>query len=170
MERTILVSSCISLISMNNLVSSPMSSSFSKSVRFWPSKSGDFVPSSRSLQSHDKSLFPRPCTTPPKRVAYIHPLTSTLYISTMPRSFGTLISGNARRGCELTAEERSRIIAKREAGVLRKDLADKFRCTERCITNTIRRWKKHNTTRSLPRISRPKVVTRREKRHLYCLA
>ncbi|KAF2178937.1 hypothetical protein K469DRAFT_717708 [Zopfia rhizophila CBS 207.26] len=55
------------------------------------------------------------------------------------RSFGTEISGN-----------RGPIISKREAGVLRKDLAAEFRVSEKTITNTLKRWKSHNTVESLP--------------------
>ncbi|KAF2186036.1 hypothetical protein K469DRAFT_707210 [Zopfia rhizophila CBS 207.26] len=66
------------------------------------------------------------------------------------RSFGTEISGN--RGCndELSPKARAVIISKRKAGVLRKDLAVEFCVSEKTITNTLKRWKSHNTVEFLP--------------------
>ncbi|KAF2174433.1 hypothetical protein K469DRAFT_710953, partial [Zopfia rhizophila CBS 207.26] len=66
------------------------------------------------------------------------------------RSFGTEIPGNRGRNDELSPEARAAIISKREAGVLRKDLAVECRVSEKTITNTFKRWKSHNTVESLP--------------------
>jgi transposase len=84
----------------------------------------------------------------------------------MRRSFGDLISGNARGNAELSSEARAGIIAKHEAGVSNKDLAAEFRCNPRTIYNTLKRWKLHNTTKSKDRPGRPDVLTRREKRNI----
>ncbi|KAF2179956.1 hypothetical protein K469DRAFT_715823, partial [Zopfia rhizophila CBS 207.26] len=61
------------------------------------------------------------------------------------RSFGTEISGNRGRNDKLSPKAHAAIISKRKAGVLRKDLAAEFRVSEKTITNTLKRWKSHNT-------------------------
>jgi transposase len=84
----------------------------------------------------------------------------------MHRSFGQEISGNSRGNRELSSEARSAIIAKHEAGVSNKDLVAEFRCSDKTIYNTLKRWKLHNTTHSLDRTGRPEILTRREKRDI----
>jgi hypothetical protein len=53
------------------------------------------------------------------------------------RQFGAEISGNARRGPNLTPEERIRIIAKSDAGVKVSELVEEFERSPNCIRTTI---------------------------------
>ena len=85
-------------------------------------------------------------------------LTLTPSILTMLRSFSTLISKNIKRSYKLTAKKRLKIITKYKARVLHKNLAEKFQCTKRCITNTIKKQKYYNTISSLPKIGCLKVI------------
>ena len=96
------------------------------------------------------------------RVASINTTFSTHQLSTMQRSFGQEISGNARGNKEFTSEQRAAILAKHDAGVMQKDIAEEFRCTRQCIGQTIKRWKNHATLDSLPRKGRTPLINRRE--------
>jgi transposase len=82
----------------------------------------------------------------------------------MQRSFGTEISGNRGRSCELSPLARAGIIAKHEAGCTHKEIAQEFSCAKRTVIRTINRWKNHNTVTSLPRSGRPEVLNRAQKR------
>ena len=85
----------------------------------------------------------------------------------MTRSFGTEISGNRKRGFELTSEQRASLISKREEGLTVRELMAEFKCGRTVIYDTLNRWKTHGTTESLPRAGRPKALTRREQRALF---
>ncbi|OCK83440.1 hypothetical protein K432DRAFT_181927 [Lepidopterella palustris CBS 459.81] len=54
------------------------------------------------------------------------------------RQFGQGISGNARQVVHLTPEQRTRIIAKTEAGCKSTELAEEFHVTYKCIRDTLR--------------------------------
>jgi IS30 family transposase len=57
-----------------------------------------------------------------------------------PRSFGTKISGNARKKPYLTPQERTRIIAKHKAGALLAELATEFSRSKSTMHDTIKRY------------------------------
>ncbi|KAF2807521.1 uncharacterized protein BDZ99DRAFT_510334 [Mytilinidion resinicola] len=84
----------------------------------------------------------------------------------MTRSFGDPIDGNARGNGELLTGQRTAIIAKHQACVSNKELAAEFGCNLRTIYTTIKRFKEHNTTKSLPCSGQPEVLTRRKKRDI----
>ena len=88
----------------------------------------------------------------------------------MQRSFGTEISGNRGRGCELSPLARAGIISQAEAGRTYKELAQDFGCSKRTVRRTINRWKNHNTVASLPRRGRPQKLNRAQKRAVIRLA
>jgi transposase len=87
-----------------------------------------------------------------------------------PRRFGTEISGNRAYKQELSDVTCAAIIAKYDAGVKVAALKEEFRCGKTAIYDTINRWKNHKMLQSLPRSSRPRVLSRREKRILYRIA
>src|SRR3954471_16675078 len=62
---------------------------------------------------------------------------STTHYTTMLRSFGTEISGNRRRGFELTPAQRISIILKREEGLTVRELMAEFKCGRHAIYNTL---------------------------------
>ncbi|OCK73154.1 hypothetical protein K432DRAFT_313566, partial [Lepidopterella palustris CBS 459.81] len=62
---------------------------------------------------------------------------------------------------------RAAIVSKTEAGYPARKLADEYGVTRQCINATLRRWKKHKTTTSLPRSGRLPILSRRQKRLLY---
>jgi IS30 family transposase len=55
------------------------------------------------------------------------------------RAFGIEISSNARKKAYLSPSERTRIIAKHEAGAELAELATKFKRSKSTIYNTIKR-------------------------------
>lgn len=86
------------------------------------------------------------------------------------RQFGREISGNARTTTRLTPGQRTRIIAKSEAGCGTKELAEEFRVTPKCMRDTLQRWQLHHTTKDLPRSGRPKILLQRDERVLFRMA
>ena len=88
----------------------------------------------------------------------------------MPRSFGQEISGNRLRSGELTEVQRAIIISKREEGVPIKSIATEVDCAPRTVTNTIKRWKEHQSIATLPRSGRPTIIGTREARQLHRIA
>ena len=90
--------------------------------------------------------------------------------STMERSFGQEISGNRLPGHELSSEQISAIIAKKEDGVGAQKIAKDFGVSRRVVYNTINRQKHHHTVHSLPRSGRPPILDKQDKRRLFSLA
>ncbi|KAI1518219.1 Transposase [Pyrenophora tritici-repentis] len=84
-----------------------------------------------------------------------------------PRSFGTEISGNARKKPHLTPQERTRIIAKHEAGASLAELATEFSRSKSTIHDTIKRYSLHQTTSDLPRSGRPPRLSSHTKKIIY---
>jgi hypothetical protein len=74
------------------------------------------------------------------------------------RQFGTEISGNRRRGPNLSLEQKLTIIAKARASVSVAELVDKFRRSPNCIRTTIRIGKTRTTTLKAPRSRRPLIL------------
>ncbi|KAF1945089.1 hypothetical protein EJ02DRAFT_67360 [Clathrospora elynae] len=69
------------------------------------------------------------------------------------------ISANCATGGELSIAMRALIISRLEEGVSQRKVADELGVPRSTIENTLRRWKKHNTLQSLPRIGWPSVLT-----------
>jgi transposase len=82
-------------------------------------------------------------------------------------AFSAEISGNARKNPHLTPYERTRIIAKHEAGASLAELASEFECSKFTIHDTIKRYLLHQTTSDLPRSGRPPGVSSYTKKILY---
>jgi transposase len=82
------------------------------------------------------------------------------------RSFGTEISGNRGRGCELSSAQRTAILEAVDAGKKKAAIAREFGCSTRVVFNTIQRWKDHKTVESLPRLGQPPKLNRVQKRNL----
>ena len=57
--------------------------------------------------------------------------------------------GRTKSG-ELSVAQRSAIIYAHQAGATQSKLALDFRCSRRTIYNTLKRFKEHNTVKSLP--------------------
>jgi transposase-like protein len=83
------------------------------------------------------------------------------------RQFGTEISGNGRRGPNLSPQERLRIIAKAEGGVSVAELVDEFQRSPNCIRTTIRLAKNRTTTLEAPRSGRPPILLLHPKNIIY---
>jgi transposase len=83
------------------------------------------------------------------------------------RSFGTEISGNARKKPHLTPSQKTVIIAKHEAGASLAELASEFRRLKSTIHDTIKRFSLHQTTSDLPRSGRPPRLSSRTKKIIY---
>jgi transposase/transposase-like protein len=83
------------------------------------------------------------------------------------RQFGAEISGNARRGPNLTPEERIRIIAKSDAGVKVSELVEEFERSPNCIRTTIRLAKTRTTTQEASRSGRPPILSLHQKKIIY---
>ncbi|KAJ5743349.1 transposase [Penicillium manginii] len=73
------------------------------------------------------------------------------------RRFGTEISGNRRPGGELSSEARAAIIYAHECGVSPTKMAAEFNVARSTIYSTIKRFREHQTLKSLPRSGAPKV-------------
>jgi hypothetical protein len=80
------------------------------------------------------------------------------------RSFGTEISGNARKRPHLTPSQRTVIIAKHEASASLASLASEFGRSKSTIHDTIKRFSLHQTTSDLPRSGRPPRLSSRTKK------
>jgi transposase len=83
------------------------------------------------------------------------------------RSFGTEISGNARKKPHLTPSQRTVIIAKHEASASLAELASEFGRSKSTIHDTIKRFSLHQTTSDLPRSGRPPRLSSRTKKIIY---
>ena len=77
------------------------------------------------------------------------------------RSFGTEISGNRGRGCELSNIQRAYAIGQHEAGKPTSEIAATIHCDPRTIRKTVQREKDHHTVDSLPRSGGPKKLSDR---------
>ncbi|KAJ5414998.1 hypothetical protein N7509_000096 [Penicillium cosmopolitanum] len=75
------------------------------------------------------------------------------------RRFGTEISGNRRSGGELSPEARAAIIYAHECGVSPTKMAAEFNVARSTIYSTIKRFREHQTLKSLPRSGAPKVYS-----------
>jgi transposase len=85
----------------------------------------------------------------------------------LQRAFGAEISGNARKKPHLTPSERTRIIAKHEAGALLAELAFEFERSKSTIHDTIKRYLLYQTTSDLLRSGRPpRLLSRTKKNHI----
>ena len=82
------------------------------------------------------------------------------------RVFGTEISGNRGRNCELKPTDRSAIVAKRNAGVSREAVAREFGVSPSTVTRTVKRWTQNGVFTSRPRSGRPEKLTRAQKRYI----
>jgi transposase len=83
------------------------------------------------------------------------------------RQFGAEISGNGRRGPNLSPEQRLTIIAKAGAGVSVAELVDEFGRSPNCIRTTIRIGKTRTTTLEAPRSGRPPILSLHQKKIIY---
>jgi len=84
-----------------------------------------------------------------------------------PRSFGTEISGNTRKKPHLTPDERTRIVAKHEAGASLAELATEFSRSKSTMHDTIKRYFIHQTTSDLPRSGRRPRLSSYTKKIIY---
>jgi transposase len=82
------------------------------------------------------------------------------------RQFGTEISGNRRKGPNLTLEQRLCIILKREAGVSRAELVEEYGRSKRAIKYTIKTYAHLLTTKDKPCSGRPYMLLPRQKKIL----
>jgi transposase len=94
-------------------------------------------------------------------------LSSAHYTMPPQRAFGAEISGNARENPHLTPSERTRIIAKHEAGALLAELAFEFERSKSTIHDTIKRYLLHQTMSDLPCSGRPPRLSSRTKKIIY---
>jgi hypothetical protein len=101
------------------------------------------------------------------KIARVPIPSSNHYKMPQPRSFGTEISGNARKKPHLTSQEHTRIIAKHEAGALLVDLATEFLRSKSTIHDTIKHYSLHQTTSNLPCSSRPPRLLSHTKKIIY---
>jgi transposase len=72
-----------------------------------------------------------------------------------------------RRGPNISPEDRHRIIAKREEGMLVRELAREFSRSESAIKYTIRTYTNANTTEERYRSGRPNILSRYQKKLIY---
>lgn len=86
------------------------------------------------------------------------------------RAFGTEISGNRVRNGELSENQRTYLIAKAQAGVRTKEIADDLGCSQSCVQKTIQRYNNTGSPASRPRMGRPRKITRRLHRWLLIMA
>ena len=84
----------------------------------------------------------------------------------MPRTPLASISGNRRRGPELTPYRRGEIVGKYNAGVTRQNIAHILETPKSTIDYTIDQASKRPHGESRPRTGRPPKLSDRDKRHL----
>jgi transposase len=106
------------------------------------------------------------CLAEHKTRARAH-LSSAHYTMPPQRAFGAEISGNARKKSHLTPSERTRIIAKHEAGASLAELAFEFKRSKSTIHDTIKRYLLHQTKSDLPRSGWPPRLLSRTKKIIY---
>jgi transposase len=94
-------------------------------------------------------------------------LSSAHYTMPPQRAFGAEISGNARENPHLTPSERTRIIAKHEAGASLAELAFEFERSKSTIHDTIKRYLLHQTMSDLPCSGRPPRLSSCTKKIIY---
>lgn len=78
----------------------------------------------------------------------------------------SILGENRSRGGELSSEARATIIASIDAKISPTKVAEQIGCSRRTVYNTISRWRDQHNNESRPRVGRPKVLNRREKRTL----
>ncbi|KAI2680917.1 transcriptional regulator family: Helix-turn-helix [Penicillium roqueforti] len=61
-------------------------------------------------------------------------------------------------------------VVQNQAGATQSKLALDFRCSRRTIYNTLKRFKEHNTVKSLPRTGCPRIFSDRTRHLLFILA
>ena len=71
------------------------------------------------------------------------------------RNFGQEISGNCRRGGELSLEMRAVILSKLQDGQKPGKIAAALNISRNTVYYTKKRWAQHHTTASIPRSGRP---------------
>jgi predicted DNA-binding protein YlxM (UPF0122 family) len=81
--------------------------------------------------------------------------------------FGTEISGNTSKQSHLSPAQRQTIIAKFDAGVSVRQLADEFEHDVQTIRDTIKRRNLHQTTSDLPRSGRKPMLSLYHKKLIY---
>ena len=86
-----------------------------------------------------------------------------------PRRFGQKISGNARRGPNISPVQRASIIAKRQMGASIKELMAEFGRSESAIKYTIRTYTTSTTMEEKPRSGRPQILSLHSKKIIYRL-
>lgn len=82
------------------------------------------------------------------------------------RSFGTIISANRGRGCELSDAQRGYILGRIEAGAKGPKLARELGCDMKTIYDTINRVTELATTKSRVRNGAPRKIDERDKRRI----
>ena len=85
------------------------------------------------------------------------------------RRFGTVISGNRRRNCELSKEARAAIVALAEAGTKKVQLARQFFCHPNTITRTLQRFQATESLASRLRKGRPPLLNAAQRRYILML-
>jgi hypothetical protein len=101
------------------------------------------------------------------KIARVSTSSSTHHKMPPRRSFGTEISGNARKKPHSTPSQRTVIIAKHEAGAELAELASEFGRSKYTIHDTIKRFSPYQTTSDLPRSGRPPRLSSRTKKIIY---
>src|SRR5438876_525213 len=97
----------------------------------------------------------------------MYALTSTTHYTTKMRSFGTEISGNCGKQQELSERARTIIIDRALQGEKHADIATFIGCDRSSITRTLQQWRQHNTTATLQRSGRLKVISPYKERKIY---
>jgi transposase len=88
----------------------------------------------------------------------------------MTRPILAEVSGNSRKGPELTPYERGKVVARWEDGKTVPDIHRKMHIARSTIRNTIEAGSNREQGRSLPRSGRPKALSRSEEQYILYLA
>jgi hypothetical protein len=108
-----------------------------------------------------------PCASANTKLAHA-PIPSCNPHNMPPRClFGTEISGNTSKQSHLSPAQRQTIIAKFDAGVSVRQLADEFEHDVQTIRDTIKRRNLHQTTSDLPRSGRKPMLSLYHKKLIY---
>lgn len=75
---------------------------------------------------------------------------------------------DSKRSVQLTTAQRTAIVAAHKEGVSQVKLAAEFGCATQTISNTLKRYRKHQSVENRPKSGRPKVVDERTQR-LLCI-
>jgi hypothetical protein len=84
----------------------------------------------------------------------------------MPRAFGTEISGNSRRGPDLSEYARGKLVGLREAGLSFREIDEDTGVPKTTIQSTYELDAQRDEGRSQPRKGHPKSYDKRLERHL----